>query len=979
MSSRDSSRPARILVVEDSRQADALRLTLEEQGYDVEVVSDGRAGLETARASEFDLVISDVVMPELSGFEMCRALREDPGTAMLPVILVTTLDDPAQILEGLQAGADNYLTKPYQPEQIVARVQKVLAARSDDSALEVKFRGHDFLIGSDRNRTLRFLLPLFEDLVAGQEQEGDRGDEESGPRHRRRARVTLGRAVHILVVEDSPTQALKLQLFLESQQFEVELANTAAEALVSFREGQIDVVLSDVVMLDMSGYDLCKAIRRTNQGRDTPVILLTSLDDPVDILRGLESGADNFVVKPFQEEILLTRIEECVRPHDEDSGAASTGLATVFRGQEFVIDAPKEKILSYLFATFEDVTQSRELLQASQRAEEAARRKSHETKQYSDQLEEHRALLERQVAERTEQLRESKRRETLLKEAAIAAAEADDVDEALVATLDYVTTFTGWPIGHAYLVSVDDPELLEPTKLWHVDDDERFRVFMEVTERTTFATGEGLPGRILASGEPAWIVDVTEDPNFPRAKLVKDIGVKGAFGFPVVIDREVVAVLEFFSDDVQNPDAPLLEMIGQVGIQLGGFLVRKRAQERYVIARDAAETANAELARAAEAKDEFLSSMSHELRTPLNAVLSLSESLIEGIYGDINEKQQKTIGMIETSGRHLLSLINDILDLSKVAAGKMELSVGAVDIPRLCESSLLFVRERAMKKRLKLTSNMDPRVVTLQADERRLKQVLVNLLTNAVKFTEEGEVGLDVTGDRDAKQVRFVVRDTGIGIAEEDLEQLWTPFSQLDSGLDRQYEGTGLGLSLVKEMTELHGGSVEVTSEGVGNGSQFTMILPWEPDAAPEQVRPSRQETGLTEEVPKQLQPSPVSRSVLLAEDNETNIAAITDYLDAKGFQVRVARNGIEALEAVRDERPDIVLMDIQMPRMDGIEAIRVIRQDSALEDLPIIALTALAMSGDEERIRDVGANDYLTKPVSMKELVVRIERLINR
>ena len=512
-----------------------------------------------------------------------------------------------------------------------------------------------------------------------------------------------------------------------------------------------------------------------------------------------------------------------------------------------------------------------------------------------------------------------------------------------------------------------------------------------------------------------------------------------------------------------------------------------------------AEGAMVQAEAASKAKDEFLASMSHELRTPLNAVLSLSESLLEGIYGETNEKQQKTIQMIETSGRHLLSLINDVLDLSKVEAGMMELSVGAVDVSQLVESSLLFVRERAMKKRLKLTFNVDPQLATLQADGRRLKQVLVNLLTNAVKFTDEGEVGLDVIADRAAKQVRFVVRDTGIGISEEDLEKLWTPFSQLDSGLDRQYEGTGLGLSLVKEMTELHGGSVEVTSEGVGKGSQFTMILPWEPDAPSVRARRSQPRSGLTDEVaahvrralvvedsrtvsdqlrryleemdaevlvlshgagaaaqaeafrpdvvlldlylpdesgwdvleelktndrtreipvvivsdaderergleagateyivkplsrmqlhaalllalaPQKAEAEPLGAlTVLLAEDNDMNVVAIKDYLEAKGFRVQVARDGVEALEALATERPDIVLMDIQMPRMDGLEAMAKIRADDELADLPIIALTALAMSGDEDRIREAGADHYVSKPVNMKELVATMDSLLD-
>ncbi len=522
----------------------------------------------------------------------------------------------------------------------------------------------------------------------------------------------------------------------------------------------------------------------------------------------------------------------------------------------------------------------------------------------------------------------------------------------------------------------------------------------------------------------------------------------------------------------------------------------QRAKEVAEAATKQLQVANAELARAATAKDEFLSSMSHELRTPLNAVVSLSESLLEGIYGQVNERQAKTVGMIESSGRHLLSLINDILDLSKVAAGKMELSIETVDVKAVCKASLLFVRERAVKKGVKLTTSIDPQVRTVQADERRLKQMLVNLLTNAVKFTDEGTVGFDAQGDTGNGELQFVVWDTGIGIESDDLEKLFAPFTQLESGLDRQYEGTGLGLSLVTRMAELHGGRVTAESDGRGHGSRFVVTLPWTPEEQPEpvagvggatredlspavrkvliveddltvskQLRRYMEEldaevlalphgTGVitqaetfkpdvilldiflpTEsgwEVLDQLKKNEQTREIpvviisvldepqrgleagagafivkpagrqrlyvaiaealaaahpvkiaaraphiLLAEDNETNIVSITDYLEAKGFDVRVARDGVAALEALRAERPDLVLMDMQMPRMDGMEAMQRIRADGALKDLPIIALTALAMTGDKERILEAGADEYASKPVNMKQLVATMKALL--
>lgn len=238
--------------------------------------------------------------------------------------------------------------------------------------------------------------------------------------------------------------------------------------------------------------------------------------------------------------------------------------------------------------------------------------------------------------------------------------------------------------------------------------------------------------------------------------------------------------------------------------------------------------ANAELAQAARLKDEFLANMSHELRTPLNAILGLSEGLQEQLYGPLNEKQLKYLQTIEESGRHLLALINDILDLSKIGAGKLILQLEPVLISQVCHTSLRLISQNAQAKNLQVEfeSNVDPAAVIL-ADERRLKQILVNLLSNAVKFTPTGgTIGLKVQDDRTRPALLFTVWDTGIGIAPEALARLFKPFVQLDSSLARRYEGTGLGLSLVARLTQMHGGEVTVQSEP-GQGSRFTVSLPW--------------------------------------------------------------------------------------------------------------------------------------------------------
>ncbi|MBE0668990.1 MAG: PAS domain S-box protein, partial [Anaerolineales bacterium] len=321
--------------------------------------------------------------------------------------------------------------------------------------------------------------------------------------------------------------------------------------------------------------------------------------------------------------------------------------------------------------------------------------------------------------------------------------------------------------------------------------------------------------------------------------------------------------------------------------------------------------ANLELERAMRIKDEFLANMSHELRTPLNAILGISESLGEQIAGPINEKQEKYLNIISESGHHLLNLINDILDLSKIEAGRLELNISQFSVEAVCQSSLRMIKELAHRKRLSVSHHLDEKVMTLYADERRLKQMLVNLLSNAVKFSAEGEsLGLEVTGNEEENRVTFSVWDTGIGISKKDLPRLFKPFVQLDSRLSREASGTGLGLMLVSQLARLHGGNVTVQSKP-GKGSRFTVSLPWYPNKAPK--KSAKKDTS-SDQAPST--PNRHTR-VLLVEDTESVIMHVQDYLEAKGYQVVVARNGYEGIMFAENLLPDIILMDIQIPGMD--------------------------------------------------------------
>jgi len=579
------------------------------------------------------------------------------------------------------------------------------------------------------------------------------------------------------------------------------------------------------------------------------------------------------------------------------------------------------------------------------------------------------------------------------------------------------------------------------------------------------------------------------------------------------------------------------------------FLLRDEADRPYALggisaditARQAAEIqlqkTNQELARATRLKDEFLANMSHELRTPLNAILGMSEVLQESILGDLNADQQQAITTIEQSGSHLLELINDILDLSKIEAGKVELERSTVPVDELCQSSLSFIQHLAMKKSIRLVVDIpdEIRQFCLWVDRRRVRQVLINLLNNAVKFTpDHGEITLSVqlethvphsnltTGsvpsnlgfvqawenpqtwdllDESAPAtpiepdqpsphhpgISFTVADTGIGIAEQDQSKLFQAFVQIDSSLSRHYEGTGLGLTLAKRVVELHGGTIGLVSEP-NVGSQFTIYLPpsclsgmdtrfgvrsgfyraganllsrlsvaggsglaetpiatdrlnqreflgedqpesllddplnpsldqqadqqadqladqqagkrsGDPDAADEDVRsvprsgfdPSAELTNYADRLDTSLesltayssasieyllrhQQHPLRAiSILVVEDNATNLEMIASYLEKVGYRILTAENGREAIELAETTYPDLILMDVHMPVMDGLTAVQQMRSMVELAEIPIVALTALAMDGDQERCLSAGFSDYLPKPVPLKSLAGQV------
>jgi signal transduction histidine kinase/response regulator of citrate/malate metabolism len=675
----------------------------------------------------------------------------------------------------------------------------------------------------------------------------------------------------ILIVEDSPTQAKELKLILESNGLDVESAQNAEAGLERLASGSFELVLADILLPGIDGYELCRRIKTDPRTRGISVVLLTVLRDPLEILRGLECGADNYLTKPYDPAFLLSRVQHILANRAERlERPGEAGVSLAFRGKGITITSDKEQIVDLLLSAVEDSIRARER-----------------------ELE---ARIAKEATERSERF--------------------------IRAALDALTTRVAVMDGTGTVIAVN--------AAWH----------KLVKAAPWLGAGCVVGSNYLSACEA--------DPDPRGAELalaIREVMARKRDGFVL----EYASVRDndqawFNAGVVRLEDAgPVRVVVTHSDVTDGKKLestLRQRAQE---------------LTEESERRRNFQAMMAHELRNPLAPILSsLHVARLASVTPEVRDQSLETA---ERQTRHLRRLVDDLLESSRLELGKVQLHAERLDLARLVRRAVEDNRRVVESLGVTLNADLPETPVWVQGDPGRLTQIVTNLLDNA-KFTEAGgSMFVRVTADAASESAVLTIRDTGIGISPEALRDLFQPFRQADQGLARSRGGLGLGLFVVKDLVELHGGSVSATSGGIGKGAEFTIRLPLVPEPAALSAPPAAVDVGRR------------GTRVLVVEDNRDSADSLRMLLEILGHEVQVAHTGPEGVRVAKAWVPDIVICDIGLPGLDGYGVARELHLNPITSRVRLLALSGYGSEEDRDRSRQAGFIVHLTKPVDPLEL----------
>jgi two-component system, sensor histidine kinase and response regulator len=553
-------------------------------------------------------------------------------------------------------------------------------------------------------------------------------------------------------------------------------------------------------------------------------------------------------------------------------------------------------------------------------------------------------------------------------------ATAATLDAAAPEIIRAVCEGLNWGLGAIW--SVDrDSGTMRCIQVWHRPAI-KAPEFVAKTMQLVFKPGNGLPGRVWRDNQAQWLPDVVSDVNFPRARVALQEGLHSAFGFPLRWGGEVTGVIEFFSPDIRKPDQDILDLFDSIGSQIGQFIERRRTEEKLQVYAHELEAARRQAEEATKAKSDFLANMSHEIRTPMNAIIGMTEL---ALLSKLPPSQHQRLQTVKQAADSLMDLLNDILDLSKIEARKLRLERVEFSIRDTLDDTLNLLALRAGEKGLELACRVGPNVPDrVIGDPTRLRQIIVNLTGNAIKFTDQGEVVVraDVEAIRDGRaSIRFEVSDTGIGIPQDKREMIFEAFSQADSSTTRRFGGTGLGLAISSELVKLMDGRMSVDSEA-GKGSSFTFTVPFEleSDAVPAIAAQRSHLEGADLE----------GLRVLAVDDNATNRQILYEILENWRMIPTVADNATHAVQIMKDaamrKAPfSLAILDGHMPESDGFELAARVKRTRTLSGTKIIMLTSATNQTDAERCRRIHVAAHLNKPVRQSELMNTIVRVFSK
>jgi signal transduction histidine kinase/DNA-binding response OmpR family regulator len=781
--------------------------------------------------------------------------------------------------------------------------------------------------------------------------------------------------IQILIAEDSPTQAEQLRHTLERHNYTVFVAKDGKTALALASEKIPALVISDIVMPEMNGYELCKELKSAESTMDIPVILLTSLARSEDVLEGISCGADNFITKPYHEDYLISHIEQILansRVHKNER--VRVGVEIIFGGKRRFITATQQQMLTLLISTYEAAVQrNEELLQTQE-----------ELKAINEHLEE---LVVERTVELSEEIEVRKNAEKRIIKLNRVYAVLSNINKTIVRVHE-----TNALLNNACRIAVDKGMF---QSAW-------IGTLNNTTNNIETVASAGLANNLIELNSPENpVVDVIRrgkhciSNNLSIDTSIAEIwkqtslslGFRSFAAFPLKVFGIVTGGFAIYSNEIEFFDdieiALLDEMATDISFALEYIqneLERKQAlllneekneqikvqfRELHELIDELNQTNN-ELVVAKEKAEEsdrlktaFLHNISHEVRTPMNAIIGFSEFLVEPDLAP--DKRKVFTDIIMQNCYQLLSVISDIISIATIEAGQVKITESEIDLnPTLKQLQEQFLQKAQKQNVAFILKNLLPDdEANIITDDVKLVQILSKLLDNALKFTKQGYVnfGYKVKGD----ELEFFVKDTGIGIPREMYDEIFIRFNQVESTTAREFGGSGLGLPISKAYIELLGGKVWLSSE-LGKGSTFYFTVPYK------KAKKSIADKLVTE---TKVDPQ-ATKTLLIAEDEESNFLLLKEVLSSLNFSLIWAKNGEDAIEICKSQEVDLVLMDLKMPILDGYEA--TMRIKDFKPNLTIIAQSAYTTDLDKRKAQICGCSDFITKPIKKEVLITKIK-----